>query len=242
MAALLAVAVTVTHATGCLGFVLFRHVSGVDGPAEPQARRLRSLTESGPAPVRVSIYSSVPSLRSSGITASVRTALEGLGAEVSENVVPPAPDARSVLLVVQESPHFAEMLASMPLFAVTLSLFPLFTASTLRVSAFELTARDSTTDAAVEREAPRSAEENALRKAIGRYYADDTMALLGNPTIVRSAAAERRLSGSASMFPTPWMSETGEKAGPTAGGLFDEYEPQVIEALAIEALASLLQP
>jgi hypothetical protein len=242
VAAILTVALTVTHATGCTGFVLFRNVSGVDGPSESQARRLLALTESSATPVRVAIYSIFPNAwRRSQIAASVRVALEGLGAQVSDNIEPPTSDVRSVLLVVQESPHFAPMFASMPLFAVTLSLFPFFAASTYRVRAFELTPRDSTMDTDAVPEPPFSAESDELREALGRYYADETMARLGNPTVIRSATAERRLSGCASLFPTPWMSSKGEKAGATGGQLFEEYEPRVIEALAIEALAAVLQ-
>jgi hypothetical protein len=96
-------------------------------------------------------------------------------------------------------------------------------------------------DTAMVQEAPFNAEDDELRGALGRYYADEAMARLGNPTVIRSATAERRLSGCASLFPTPWLSSTGEKAGFTTGQLFDEYGHRVFEALAIEALAAVLQ-
>ena len=105
----------------------------------------------------------------------------------------------------------------------------------------KLTPRDSTMDTAVVPQAPLNAEGPELREALGRYYADETMARLGNPTVIRSATAERRLSGCASLFPTPWMLSTGEKAGPTDQRLIDDYAPRVVAALAIEAVAAVLQ-
>jgi hypothetical protein len=239
LALVLCAALTVTHASGC-GFVLFRNVSGVEGPSQSQARQLLALTDSSTSPVRVWIHRPNPYAVDSRMPTSVALALEGLGAVVSEHPEPPTLDARSVVLILDKDPHFAEMFASMPLFAVTLSLFPFFQAATIRVTAFELSPTDSVASSLPDPTQLDTANRE-LRKALRGDDAEQAKELLDGAIVTHSATAERRLSGSASMFPTPWMSSTGERAGPTGGEIFDEYEPRVAEALAIEALVAVLR-
>lgn len=146
------------------------------------------------------------------------------------------------MLLLERDPHFAESLASLPLFTMTLSIFPLFEAATIRVAAFEVVPSDSV-DPSLRAQVQLDAANDELRKTLRRDYADQRKALLDGAVVTASATAERRLTGWGSMFPTPWMSSSGERAGPprSGGQILDEYESQVAEALAIEALLAVLQ-